>query len=134
MWTSLDLAKYWVEKGYELVSDETISRAWHRLDFRVLRSVLSINSPDEEYETKAAHLRECQQLPREGKMILLYEDEIYLTLMSGIIRCWTRRSNWRKILMPSQNVKRYDFGAVHFLTGRLTYQVGDHKNSDGFLP
>jgi hypothetical protein len=93
VWTSLDLAKYLAEKGHELVNDEIINRPWHRLDFRVLSSVLSINSPDEEYETKVAHLRECQQSPREGKMILLYEDEIDLTLMSGIIRCWTRRSN-----------------------------------------
>jgi transposase len=133
VWTCLDLAKHLVEKGFELVSDETIRRALHRLDFRVLRPVLSINSPDEEYETKAAHLKECQQLARDGKMILLYEDEVDLNLLPGIIRCWTRRGSQRKILTPGKNVKRYGFGAVNFVTGRLTYQVGEHKNSDGFI-
>jgi transposase len=133
VWTCLDLAKDLVEKGFELVSDETIRRALHRLDFRVLRPVLSINSPDEEYETKAAHLKECQQLARDGKMILLYEDEVDLNLLPGIIRCWTRRGSQRKILTPGKNVKRYGFGAVNFVTGRLTYQVGEHKNSDGFI-
>ena len=133
VWTCLDLAKHLVEKGFELVSDETIRRALHRLDFRVLRPVLSINSPDEQYETKAAHLKECQQLARDGKMILLYEDEIDLNLLPGIIRCWSRRGSQRKILTPGQNVKRYGFGAVNFMTGRLTYHVGEHKNSDGFM-
>jgi transposase len=133
VWTCLDLAKHLVEKGFELVSDETIRRALHRLDFRVLRPVLSINSPDEEYETKAAHLKECQQLARDGKMILLYEDEVDLNLLPGIIRCWTRRGSQRKILTPGKNVKRYGFGVVNFVTGRLTYQVGEHKNSDGFI-
>jgi transposase len=133
VWTCLDLAKYLVEKGFKLVSDETVRRVLHQLDFRVLRPVLSINSPDEQYESKAAHLKECQRLAREGKMILLYEDEIDLNLLPGIIRCWTHRGSQRKILTPGQNIKRYGFGAVHFLTGRLTYRVGDRKNSDGFI-
>lgn len=133
VWTCFDLAQHLVEKGFELVSDETIRRALHQLDFRVIRPVLSINSPDEQYETKAAHLRECQKLAQEGKMILLYEDEIDLNLLPGIIRCWTRRGSQRKVLTPGQNVKRYGFGAVHFLTGQLTYRVGDRKNSDGFI-
>ncbi len=133
VWTCLDLAKYLVERGFELVSDETVRRALHRLDFRVLRPVLSVTSTDEAYETKAAHLRECQESAREGKMILLYEDEIDLNLLPGVIRCWTRRGSQRKILTPRQNIKRYGFGAVQFLTGRLTYRVSDHKNSDGFI-
>jgi transposase len=133
VWTCLDLAKYLVEKGFELVSDETIRRILHKLDFRVIRPVLSINSPDEQYETKTAHLRECQKLAREGKMILLYEDEIDLNLLPGIIRCWTRRGSQRKILTPGQNVKRYGFGAVNFLSGQMTYRIGERKNSDGFI-
>jgi putative transposase len=133
VWTCLDLVKYLVEKGFELVSDEAIRRMLHRLNFRIIRPVLSINSPDEQYETKVAHLQQCQKLAREGKMILLYEDEVDLNLLPGIIGCWTRRGSQRKIRTPGQNVKRYGFGAVDFLTGRLTYRVGERKNSDGFI-
>jgi hypothetical protein len=133
VWTCFDLAKYLVEKGFELVSDETIRRVLQKLNFRVIRPVLSINSPDEQYETKVAHLKECQKLAREGKMILLYEDEIDLNLLPGIIRCWTRRGSQRKILTPGQNVKRYGFGAVNFLSGRITYRISERKNSDGFI-
>jgi putative transposase len=133
VWTCFDLAHDLAEEGFELVSAETIRRALHRLDFRVLRPVLTINSPDELYETKAAHLQECQQLARDGQMILLYEDEIDLNLLPGIIRCWTRRGSQRKIPTPGQNVKRYGFGAVNFMTGQLSYQVSERKNSDGFI-
>ena len=133
VWTCLDLARYLVEKGFELVSDETIRRVLHKLDFRVIRPVLSINSPDEQYETKVDHLRACQKLAQEGQMILLYEDEIDLNLLPGLIQCWTRRGSQRKILTPGQNIKRYGFGAVHFLNGRLTYRIGERKNSDGFI-
>jgi hypothetical protein len=62
-----------MEKGFELISDETIQSPLYQLDFRVLRPELSYNSPDEQYESKAAHFKECQGLGREGKMILLYK-------------------------------------------------------------
>jgi transposase len=133
VWTCFDLAQYLVEQGFTLVSAETIRRALHQLDFRVLRPVLSINSPDEAYESKAEHLKECQELAQAGKMVLLYEDEVDLNLLPGIIRCWTRRGSQRKILTPGQNVKRYGFGAVDYRLGRLTYSVGEHKNSAGFI-
>jgi hypothetical protein len=29
-------------------------------------------------------------------------------------------------------VKRYGFGAVNFMAGQLTYQIGERKNSEGF--
>jgi putative transposase len=133
VWTCLDLAKHLVEQGYDLVSDETIRRTLQKLGFRIVRPVLSINSPDEHYETKAAHLQACQQLAREGKMILLYEDEFDINLLPGVIGCWTRRGSQRKIPTPGQNIKRYGFGTVHFTTGQLTYHTGEHKNSDGFI-
>jgi hypothetical protein len=133
VWTCLDLVKYLVEKGFEVVSDETVRRILHKLDFRVIRPVLSVNSPDEAYASKVAYLEECQELAREGKMVLLYEDEVDLNLLPGIIRCWTRRGSQRKIPTPGQNVKRYGFGAVNYLTGQITYRVGERKNSDGFI-
>jgi transposase len=133
VWTCLDLAEHLVEKGFELVSDETIRRTLHKLKFRIVRPVLSINSPDEQYETKSAHLQACQKLAREGKMILLYEDEFDINLLPGVIGCWTKRGSQRKIPTPGQNIKRYGFGTVHFTTGQLTYHTGEHKNSDGFI-
>jgi len=111
------------------VCAETVRRHLRKLDYRVIRPVLSINSPDPDYETKALHLEQCQEQARQGEMILLYEDEVDLNLLPGVIRCWTQRGEQRKILTPGQNQKRYGFGAVNFITGQLTYRVGERKTA-----
>lgn len=115
------------------VCAETVRRHLRQLDYRVIRPVLSINSPDPDYETKAQHLKQCQERARKGEMLLLYEDEVDLNLLPGVIRCWTAHGQQRKIMTPGQNQKRYGFGAVNYISGQLTYRVGERKNSDGFI-
>jgi putative transposase len=132
VWTCLDLVKELTELKLADVCAETVRRHLRKLDYRVIRPVLSINSPDPDYAAKAEHLKQCQEQARQGEMILLYEDEVDLNLLPGIIRCWTKRGKQRKIPTPGQNQKRYGFGAVNFITGQLTYRVGERKNSDGF--
>jgi transposase len=132
VWTCLDLVKELAEKRLAEVCAETVRRHLHKLGYRVIRPVLSINSPDPDYEDKAQYLKQCQEKARQGEMIMLYQDEIDLNLLPGVIRCWTRRGEQRKICTPGQNQKRYGFGAVNFVTGQLTYRVGERKNSDGF--
>jgi hypothetical protein len=63
---------------------------------------------------------------------LLFEDEVDLHLLPGVIRCWTRRGQQCKVPTPGNNEKRYGFGAVNFKTGRLTRRIGERKNSYGF--
>ena len=133
VWTCLDLVKELTEKGLVEVCAETVRRHLRQLDYRVIRPVLSVNSPDPNYESKAQHLKECQEKARKGEIILLYEDEVDLNLLPGVIRCWAKRGQQRKILTPGQNQKRYGFGAVNFITGQVTYRVGERKNSDGFI-
>jgi len=133
VWTCLDLVKELTEKKLAEVCAETVRRHLRRLDYRVIRPVLSINSPDPDYEAKAQHLTECQEKARKGEMILLYEDEVDLNLLPGVIHCWTKRGQQRKIMTPGQNQKRYGFGAVNFITGQVIHRVGERKNSDGFI-
>jgi transposase len=132
VWTCLDLVKELAEKKLAEVCAETVRRHLHKLGYRVIRPVLSINSPDPDYAAKVERLKECQEKAHKGEMILLYEDEVDLNLLPGVLRCWTLRGQQRKILTPGQNQKRYGFGAVNYITGQLTHRVGEHKNSDGF--
>ena len=132
VWTCLDVVQHLVAKGFEQVSAETIRRHLRNLDYRALRPVLSINSPDPEYATKAEKLEQYKEQARRGEIILLFEDEVDLNLLPGVIRCWTKRGQQRKVMTPGQNVKRYGFGSVNFLTGHLCYHIGERKNSDGF--
>lgn len=132
VWNCLELAKSLGRRGHALVSDETVRRHLHQLDYRIIRPVLSIASPDPEFKRKVAHLAACQELARQGQLILLYEDEVDLNLLPGIVGCWTRRGQQRKVPTPGQNVKRYGFGALNFMSGQLTTVIKERKNSDSF--
>ena len=132
VWTCGDLAHYLVRKGHLRVTAETIRRHLWTLGFRIVRPVLSINSPDPDYDAKVERLAELKAQARRGEIILLYEDEVDLSLLPGIIGCWTRRGQQHKIPTPGQNQKRYGFGAVNFITGQLTRLIGERKNSDHF--
>lgn len=118
VWTCRDLAHYLAQRGHLRVTAETIRRHLRSLGFRIVRPVLSISSPDPDYEAKVAHLEELKVKARCGEIILLHEDEFDLNLLPGIIGCWTRRGQQRRIPTPGQNQKRYGFGATNFITGR----------------
>ncbi len=132
VWTCDDLARHLAEKGHLRVAGETIRRHLRALGFRIVRPVLSISSPDPKYDTKVESLEELKARARCGEIILLYEDEFDLNLLPGIIGCWTRRGQQRRVPTPGQNQKRYGFGVVNFITGQVTHLIGEHKNSDHF--
>lgn len=132
-WTCGDLAQYLAQQGRSLFSAETVRRHLLDLGYRIVRPVLSIASPDPDYASKAEALEQLKAQARRGESVLLFEDEVDLNLLPGVIGCWTRRGQQRKVPTPGQNVKRYGFGAVNFMTGEITYHIGERKNSDGFI-
>jgi transposase len=132
VWTCDDLAHYLVEKGHLQVAGETVRRHLWTLGFRIVRPVLSISSPDPDYEAKVERLEELKAEARRDEIVLLFEDEVDLNLLPGIIGCWTRRGQQRRIPTPGQNQKRYGFGAVNFTTGQITRLIGERKDSDHF--
>jgi putative transposase len=132
-WTCQDLAHYLADRGRVLLSAETVRRHLIDLGYRIVRPVLSIASPDPDYDAKAAALEQLKEQARQGRIVLLFEDEVDLNLLPGVIGCWTPRGQQRKVPTPGQNVKRYGFGAVNFMTGQLTHHIGERKNSDNFI-
>jgi transposase len=131
-WTCADLVRELVKNGFEQVSCETIRVHLHSLGYRVLRPVLSIASPDPNYQQKVKQLEHYKQQAKNGEILLYFEDEIDLNLLPGILRCWTLRGSQRKVMTPGGNVKRYGFGAVNYVSGKTVYRIEEHKNSDGF--
>jgi hypothetical protein len=132
VWTCLELAKQLLAQMQVQVSPEAVRKHLHRLQYHLIRPVLSVSSPDPDYQIKVQRLADCQQQAGDGKLILLYEDEFDLNLLPGVIRCWTKQGSQRKIPTPGQNIKRYGFGAVNSQTGQVLYRVGEHKDSAGF--
>jgi len=131
-WTCADLVCELVRRGFEKVSRETIRVHLRRLGYRMLRPVLSIASPDPNYRQKVKQLEKYKKQARSGEILLFFQDEIDLNLLPGILRCWTLQGTQRKVMTPGQNVKRYGFGAVNFVSGQTVHRIADHKNSAGF--
>lgn len=131
-WTCADLLRELLRKGFEAVSSETIRAHLHALGYRVRRPVLSIASPDPEYQQKAKKLKRYQKQAKNGEILLYYQDEIDLNLLPGIQRCWTLQGVQRKVPTPGVNQKQYGFGAVKYVSGQTLHRIEEHKNSDGF--
>jgi transposase len=131
-WTCADLLREVIRKGYKAVSGETIRAHLHALGYRVRRPVLSIASPDPDYQQKVKKLKTYQKQAKNGEILLYYQDEIDLNLLPGILRCWTLQGVQRKVPTPGVNQKRYGFGAVNYVSGQTVHRIEEHKNSAGF--
>lgn len=111
------------------VSASSVRRCLHREGYSVQRPVLSVSSPDPEYEQKCARLQELQQRARAGEIDLYYEDEVDLALLPGVMRCWSKQGHQRKIETPRQNRKQYGAGLIHWISGQLCWAVSEHKDN-----
>jgi len=128
------------KKGFEKVSCETIRAHLHRLGYRMRRPVLMIASPDPDYKRKLRKLERYKKQARNGEILLFFQDEIDLNLLPGVLRCClpcrpgqgTLQGTQRKVPTPGVNEKRYGFGAVNYVSGKMLHRVEEHKNSAGF--
>ncbi|NTV47591.1 MAG: IS630 family transposase [Chlorobiales bacterium] len=132
VWDCKQLARHLEQQGCEKVSRETIRRQLHHLNFRIVRPVLSVKSPDPQYQDKASKLLALQKQAQRGEIILLYEDEVDLKRLPGLLGCWTERGQQIKVTTPPDNQKRYGFGAVNYISGKTIYLTSERKNSLGF--
>ena len=128
-WTAELLALALREQAGIVVSESTVRRALHREGYSVQRPVLSVSSPDADYEQKAAHLQELQRQAQAGEIDLYDEDEVDLALLPSVMRCWSKVGQQRKIETPRQNKKQYGAGLIHWVSGKLYWATSDHKNN-----
>ncbi len=128
-WTAELLALALKEQTGLEVSESCVRRTLHRAGYSVQRPVLSVSSPDPEYEQKAARLQELQRQAEAGEIDLYYEDEVDLALLPGVMRCWSQRGHQRKIETPRQNQIQYGAGLIHWVSGKLQWATSDHKDN-----
>src|SRR5579859_5026641 len=106
-WTAELLALALKEQSGLEVSESCVRRTLHRQGYSVQRPVLSVSSPDPDYEQKVARLQELQHQAEAGEIELYYEDEVDLALLPGVMRCWSKTGHQRTIDTPRQNKKQY---------------------------
>ncbi|GHO98797.1 IS630 orf [Reticulibacter mediterranei] len=128
-WTAELLALALKEQMDLEVSERSVRRSLHRHGYSVQRPVLSVSSPDPDYEQKYTRLQQLQQRALAGEIDLYYEDEVDLALLPGVMRCWSKQGYQRKIETPRQNKKQYGAGLIHWVSGRLYWATSDHKNN-----
>lgn len=102
-WTAGLLAIILAEQTGLEVSASCVRRALHQQDYTVQRPVLTVSSPDPEYEQKCATIEDLQQRAQRGELDLSYEDEVDLALLPAVMRGWSKRGHQRTIQTPRQN-------------------------------
>ena len=128
-WTAPLLAEYLAaETGVQL--DESRIRYYlHAHGYELLRPVLTVASPDPEYDSKRVKIGDLQRQAERGEIDLYYEDEIDLALLPTITQCWCKRGQQRKIETPRKNQKRYGAGLIPWVSGNLYWATSEHKDN-----
>jgi transposase len=128
-WTAPKLSEYLrVMTGIKM-DESRIRHYLHTHGYGLLRPVLTVASPDPDYESKRARIEELQCQAEAGEIDLYYEDEIDLALLPTITRCWCKRGHQRKIETPRKNQKRYGAGLIHWVSGKLYWATSEHKDN-----
>lgn len=128
-WTAPLLADYLAAETGLRLDESRIRHYLHASGYRLLRPVLTVTSPDPEYESKKARIEDLQRRALAGEFDLYYEDEIDLALLPTITQCWCKRGQQRKIETPRKNQKRYGAGLIHWGSGQLYWATSDHKDN-----
>jgi len=128
-WTAPLLAEYLAAETGIRVDESRIRHSLHAHGYELLRPVLTVASPDPEYESKRVKIEELQRRAQAGEIDLYYEDEIDLALLPTITHCWCKRGHQRKIETPRKNQKRYGAGLIHWVSGKLYWATSDHKDN-----
>ncbi len=128
-WTAPLLAEYLAKETGITLDESRIRHYLHAHGYELLRPVLTVASPDPDYESKRARIEELQRQAERGEIDLYYEDEIDLALLPTITRCWCKRGHQRKIETPRKNQKRYGAGLIHWVSGKLYWATSDHKDN-----
>lgn len=128
-WTAPLLAEYLAHETGLRLDESRIRHYLHAHGYELLRPVLTVASPDPEYETKRIKIEELQRQAEKGEIDLYYEDEIDLALLPTITQCWCKRGHQRKIETPRKNQKRYGAGLIDWVSGKLYWATSEHKDN-----
>jgi putative transposase len=114
-WTAPLLAEYLAEVPQIRLDESRIRHYLHAHAYSLLRPVLTVASPDPEYDSKRARIEDLQRQAEAGTIDLYYENEIDLALLPTLTHCWCKRGHQRKIETPRKNQKHSGAGLSQVL-------------------
>lgn len=128
-WTAPLLAEYLAQEMGMRLDESRIRQYLHAHTYELLRPVLTVASPDPEYDSKRARIEDLQRQAEAGTIDLYFEDEIDLALLPTITHCWCKRGHQRKIETPRKNQKRSGAGLIHWVSGKLYWATSEQKDN-----
>ena len=124
-WTAPLLAEYLAQETGIRLDESRIRHYMHAHNYKLLRPVLTVASPDPEYDSKRTRIEDLQRQAEAGTIDLNYEDEIDVALLPTITHCWCKRGHQRKSETPRKNQKHSGAGLIHWVSGKLYWATSD---------
>ena len=131
-WSTRTLAQYLASRTGISVHPTTVMRLLHASGWRFRRPVRVVASPDPRYKAKRRYLGKLKRRARRGQIHLYFADEFDIELLPTISGRWMPVGQQYKVSTPGRNERRYGFGAVNYVTGRLIWLLSEHKDNVAF--
>lgn len=131
-WSTSTLAQHLASKMGISVHSTTLMRLLHASGWRFRRPVRVVASPDPRYKAKRRYIRKLKRRARRGDIHLYFADEFDIELLPTISGRWMPMGQQYKVNTPGRNERRYGFGAVNYVTGKLIWLLSEHKDNFAF--
>ncbi len=126
-WSCATLASELKARRGVMVSREKVRRWLHELGYVWKRTRHAAQDSDSERISKLARIRHLIEHLRPSEM-LFFVDELDIHLLAKIGYEWMLKGTQTEVMTPGTNKKQYLAGALDYLTGKITYVVGERKN------
>lgn len=117
------------------ISEQTVRRALHRLEFVWRRPRWFIDYEDPDYKARMAAIAKAI-LAADDKVNILLEDETTFRRLPPLRAMWMRRSQQAHVAVPSSNGKFSLYGVLEARTGETfteAYPTGKSQYTNAFL-
>jgi len=136
IWTTPLLRSHLRERMDIEVSEDTVRRTLHRLDFVWRRPRWKIDYQDPRYEERMEAIEAALSQAQTSSMTVLFEDETDLRRLPPLRSMWMRRGQQARVAVPASNEKFALYGVLDPLTGETftsPYPKGKSQYTEAFL-
>jgi transposase len=130
-WTRRLLGRHLGERFHCWLSNSSVTRLIHRLDFSWYRPKLTVKASDPEGEARLAAIEAA--IAAHPRAPRLYEDECDLHQLPVVRGQYQRRGEQREIPTPGTNRKQPIFGFLNVVSGEWHYWLTARKRSVEFV-
>src|SRR5262245_4015397 len=127
-WTCAKLAMTLQAKHRNLLSEQTVRRWLHEIDWVWKRAKLAAKDDDPQRVERLAWIRwHAEQL--QAHEVMVFADELDIHLLPKVGAAWMPKGHQVEVTTPGTNEKHYLAGALNLTTGVLHHCLGSRKTN-----